>query len=97
MHPAIADTEVSKGPPIGEIRVEELPSSKRHGAGSCVTVTRLSLRTSAVDRSIAAGFSETSTLTDAGPWPEVGRSCIHEASLLIVHGQSRFVETVAVR
>ena len=50
-----------------------------------------------MDRSSAAGFSDTSTLTDAGPWPEVGRTCIHEASLLIVHEHSRLVETVAVR
>jgi hypothetical protein len=97
LHPAFADTAIWKGPPCGTTRDDELPNSKWHGAGSCVTVTRLSLRTRAVDLSIAAGFSETSTLTDAGPWPEVGRTWIHDASLLIVQEHSRLVATLAVR
>jgi len=32
LHPETAETETLKGPPSGETREEELPSSKRHGA-----------------------------------------------------------------
>jgi hypothetical protein len=96
-HPETAETDTLKGPPSGDTREEELLCSKRHGAAFCVTVTRLAVTTRSVDRSIAMGFSATSTLTDACPWPEFGRTCIHDASLSIVHRHSRFVEMVAVR
>src|SRR6186997_2836195 len=65
LHPWTAETATLNGPPSGETREEELPSSKRHSAALCVTVTRLSETTSVVDRSIAMGFSATSTVTDA--------------------------------
>jgi hypothetical protein len=34
LHPAVADTATVKGPPSGETREDELPSSKRHGAAA---------------------------------------------------------------
>ena len=85
LHPGIVETETVKEPPSGEIRKKELPSSKRHGAASCDTATRLPFTTRAEDRTIAAGFSATTTLTDASPWPASGVTCIHGASLSIVH------------
>jgi hypothetical protein len=97
LQPEIVETDTLNRPPSGGTREDELPSWKRHGVASWVTGILFALTMSAVDRSAAAGFSDTSTLTAASPWPEFGRTCIHDASLSIVHGQSRFVETVADR
>ena len=62
-HPGTAETATLKEPACGGIREEELASSKRHSAGFWVTVTGLADKMSVADRSIAAGFSATSTLT----------------------------------
>jgi len=97
LQPGTVETETLKGPPSAGTREEELARSNRHAAACWETATRLPFRTRTADRSIAAGFSATTTLTEASPWPESGVTRTHDASLSMFHRHSRVVDTVAVK
>jgi hypothetical protein len=77
--------------------VDDAPRPKRQGAGCCDTGILLPFITRTADRSIAAGFSATTTLIDASPCPALGVTCTHDALLSIDHVHSRLAEIVAVR
>lgn len=95
--PVNVDTATRSDPPSAEIRAEEIGSSNRQGAASCAIMTRLSLTTMAAERPTAAAFSATITVSEASPWPDVGATRTHDASLAAVHGHSRLVVTFASR
>ena len=66
-HPVAVETPTAMCPPSAPTLSDELSNSYLHGAGSCATVTRVSLMTMEDVRRLAAGFSATTTLTDASP------------------------------
>ena len=59
-------------PPVLATSADARSSSKRHGAGSCVSVSRFSLTVTAPERLVAAGFAATAIATEPPPCPDVG-------------------------
>ena len=93
--PAIAAIEIGTRPPAAATCADWRSRSKRHDAGSWLTVTRAPLITIAPARATGLSLAATATVTDPSPWPVAGLSFTHETSVVTLHEHSRSAVTVA--
>jgi hypothetical protein len=92
-HTLVVATLTEALPPVASRWTLVLLSSYWQGAASCEMVTRWSLIKTAAVRGLGCPLTAAESVNDPSPWPEVGDTCSHDASLDAVQLHSRAAVT----